>query len=140
MKKLGSLNFFFLNYNQPNFIFCTVTMRSFSPALLVCLSFGIATCQFNNGPGNFFTFNSGPSAQAGRPQQQQPPQALFRPQQQQQQFLQAAAQPALRQPAPVAGGAGGCTPSPNYQSGNRNFWVSWRGQLKCHLFCDNNLI
>jgi len=24
------------------------------------------------------------------------------------------------------GGGGGCTPTSNYQSGGRNYWVSWR--------------
>jgi hypothetical protein len=28
--------------------------------------------------------------------------------------------------AAVGGGGSGCTPTPNYQSGGRNFWVSWR--------------
>jgi hypothetical protein len=31
-----------------------------------------------------------------------------------------------RGPFQAGGGGGGCTPSPNYQSGGRNYWVSWR--------------
>ena len=29
-------------------------------------------------------------------------------------------------PFQSGGGGGGCTPTANYQSGGRNFWVSWR--------------
>ena len=36
----------------------------------------------------------------------------------------AAAAPA--RPFQAGGGGGGCTPTANYQSGGRNFWVSWR--------------
>jgi hypothetical protein len=36
-----------------------------------------------------------------------------------------AAAPA-RAPFQSGGGGGGCTPTANYQSGGRNFWVSWR--------------
>ena len=95
-------------------------MRSFTtPILMASAILGLATSQFSNGPGNFFSFSQGggaaQTAPAFRPQQAQP---VFRPQ----------PQPApVRQAAPASGGGGGCTPSPNYQSGNRNFWISWRG-------------
>ena len=106
-------------------------MRSFASTLVVCLAMALVDSQFNDGAGNFFTFNSEPSSQAApaiRPPQQQP---AFRPQQQaapfrpQQPIRQAAPAPAAR----PAAGAGGCTPSNNYQSGNRNFWVSWRSKI-----------
>ena len=110
-------------------------MRSFTITLLACLAVGIVNSQFNNGQGSFFTFNLGgaPTAQAApavRPPPQAQPQQAFRPQPQPQAFRQPA--PAA-QPAPLAGGAGGCTPSPNYQSGNRNLWLSWRGKLAITL-------
>ncbi len=98
--------------------------------MIACLVIATTNSQFNDGQGNFFTFSTGPTAQSApafRPQQQQP---VFRPPQQQpfrpqlQAFRQPVAQPAFR-----SGAAGGCTPTPNYQSGNRNFWVSWRGKL-----------
>ena len=117
--------------------------------MTVAAAAGIAEAQFDNGNGNFFSFSSGPSAQAApafRPQFQSQPsfqsqfqqsgfqsqpsfrpqsQPSFRPQPQQQPQPQ---QSAFRQSAPAASGSSGCTPSVNYQSGNRNFWVSWRGE------------
>ena len=106
-------------------------MRFFTTAIMACLVIASTNSQFNNGQGSFFTFNQGPSSQSApafRPPQQQ---AAFRPPQQQQPFRPQ--QQPFRQQAPVAqaapGGAGGCTPTPNYQSGNRNFWVSWRSKI-----------
>ena len=108
-------------------------MRSFASIILV-LSLGAVAVsgQFrfagNNQGGTFF--NRGPQrpAFAQTSFQQQGPfqQQGFQQQGFQQQAFQ---QQAFRQPASAAAavvGGGGCTPTPNYQSGGKNFWVSWR--------------
>jgi hypothetical protein len=98
------LNYFLLFFIPISEILCLVLvsrfkMKSFGSLLLV-LSFGViasnAQFRFQSGGGTFFN--------RGRPQVAQPAQQGFR----------------------QGGGGGGCTPTANYQSGGRNFWVSWR--------------
>ena len=51
-----------------------VKMRSFTTTMMACLVIATTNSQFNDGQGNFFTFNTGPTAQSApafRPQQQQ---------------------------------------------------------------------
>ena len=78
-------------------------MRSFASFLLVLSLSAVAV----NGQGFRFANNQGGSFfNRGAPQR-----PVAQPQQ------------GFRQ---AAGGGGGCTPSANYQSGGKNFWVSWR--------------
>ena len=91
------------NHNSASYTYHThfrSNMKSFTAALLVATMATISTnAQFrfvNGGGGSFFN--------RGRPAAQP-----------QQGFVQQS-----------AGASGGCTPSVNYQSGGKNFWVSWR--------------
>ena len=67
-------------------------------AAVLCLASVAVNGQFRIPGGNFFGGNRRPAGPAA---------------------------PAGR-PFQAGGGGGGCTPSANYQSGGRNFWVSWR--------------
>jgi hypothetical protein len=42
-------------------------MRSYFPAIFAVLALAVAKAQFNNGPGNFFTFTQGAASSQAAP-------------------------------------------------------------------------